>query len=71
MPANSPDPDTADARKAAASAWFESLRDRMCAAFEALEDSVEAPNDGAGPRQQAGPLRAHGVGHGGRAAAAG
>ena len=31
--------DTMDSQKAQASAWFETLRDRICAAFEALEDS--------------------------------
>lgn len=36
-------PTDLDARKAAAKAWFESLRDQICAAFEALED--EAPAD--------------------------
>ena len=35
-------------QKQAASAWFAELRDRMCAAFEALEDGVKAPNDAAG-----------------------
>ena len=29
-----------DDRKALASAWFETLRDRLCAAFEALEDAA-------------------------------
>ena len=27
-------------RKAAATAWFESLRDQICAAFEAIEDDL-------------------------------
>jgi coproporphyrinogen III oxidase len=31
-----------DARKARAKAWFESLRDQICAAFEALEDGLPA-----------------------------
>ena len=31
--------DTMDDQKAQASAWFETLRDRICAAFEALEDT--------------------------------
>lgn len=34
---------TADDRKGQASSWFASLRDRICAAFEALED--DAPHD--------------------------
>jgi coproporphyrinogen III oxidase len=36
-----PTPAILDARKTRARAWFESLRDQICAAFEALED--EAP----------------------------
>lgn len=36
------DPDDAETRKARAAAWFETLRDEICAAFEALEDSQHA-----------------------------
>jgi coproporphyrinogen III oxidase len=37
-------PDAAvEARKDAARRWFEALRDRLCAAFEALEDEVDQP----------------------------
>jgi coproporphyrinogen III oxidase len=36
----SPLPPDVDARKAAMKAWYESLRDRICAAFEALEDEI-------------------------------
>ena len=31
-----------EARKARARAWFEALRDRICAAFEAIEDALPA-----------------------------
>jgi coproporphyrinogen III oxidase len=31
-----------DSEKARASAWFETLRDRVCAAFEALEDKLDS-----------------------------
>ncbi len=37
-----------DNKKETASVWFRELRDRMCAAFEALEDQVEGPNETVG-----------------------
>jgi coproporphyrinogen III oxidase len=37
-----PDPATLEARKGSASAWFERLRDDICAAFEAIEDALPA-----------------------------
>ncbi len=37
-----PDAATLDARKARARAWFEALRDDICAAFEAIEDALPA-----------------------------
>ena len=37
-----PDATTFDARKARARAWFEALRDDICAAFEAIEDALPA-----------------------------
>ncbi|MBI3453263.1 MAG: oxygen-dependent coproporphyrinogen oxidase [Rhodospirillales bacterium] len=36
----------ANTRKAEAKAWFETLRDRICAAFEAIEDDTRGPNAG-------------------------
>ena len=36
-------------RKARAAAWFAELRDRLCAAFERLEDEVGPPNDSGAP----------------------
>ena len=38
-----------DQRKSAAEAWFEELRDAICAAFESCEDDVPAPNDTGAP----------------------
>ncbi len=38
-----------DERKARASAWFESLRDRLCAAFEAIEAEFDGPGGEAPP----------------------
>ena len=35
-----PDQDTIDRHKATAAAWFETLRDQICAAFEAIEDDL-------------------------------
>jgi coproporphyrinogen III oxidase len=40
MSASLPDATTLEHRKAAARAWFEHLRDELCAAFEALEDAL-------------------------------
>jgi coproporphyrinogen III oxidase len=37
-----PDPATLEARKARARAWFEQLRDDICAAFEAIEHALPA-----------------------------
>jgi coproporphyrinogen III oxidase len=44
-PAASPLPDSAtlERRKTQVKAWFETLRDDICAAFEALEDAAPAP----------------------------
>jgi len=39
---NKPDSSDQDARREAARTWFESLRDRICTAFEALEDEADS-----------------------------
>ncbi len=38
-----PAPEELDRRKATARAWFERLRDDICAAFEAIEDEATGP----------------------------
>ena len=59
MTAPLPDAATLEARKDRARAWFERLRDDICAAFEALEDALPA---GAPLSDRARrPLRAHAV----------
>ena len=32
-----------EAQRTTARAWFETLRDRICAAFEAIEDAYDGP----------------------------
>ncbi|MFV3131393.1 oxygen-dependent coproporphyrinogen oxidase [Niveispirillum sp. KHB5.9] len=50
MPTPLPSPETLADRKAQARAWFESLRDRICAAFETLEDDLASgPHAGLPP----------------------
>ena len=44
--------DATEDRKAAAESWFDDLRDRICAAFEALEDALEGAERPAGRFQR-------------------
>ena len=44
------DTGTLDQRKTIASAWFESLRNDICAALEQLEDSAPGPQYGGSGR---------------------
>ncbi len=44
--------DATENRKAAAESWFNDLRDRICAAFEALEDALEGAERPAGRFQR-------------------
>lgn len=43
MPADTASPASSEIRKARAAAWFTELRDRICAAFEAVEDAYDGP----------------------------
>ena len=58
-----PDAATVQRRKDEARAWFESLRDRICAAFEKIEDELTGTHS----ELRARPLRAQGVAARGRA----
>ena len=40
---------TIEDQKSRATAWFQELRDMICAAFERLEDEVGAPNNEGAP----------------------
>src|ERR1700742_1100018 len=53
-----PDPAALEQRKDSVRAWFEGLRDRICAAFERLEDELSgAPGDQAPGRFERTPWR--------------
>ena len=50
---DTPSDNDIDARKTEARAWFESLQDRLIAAFEALEDAETSPKVGSAERRDA------------------
>jgi coproporphyrinogen III oxidase len=60
-------PDDIEDKKATARAWFEELRDRICAAFEAIEDRLDGPQSSwaAGRFEKSDWLRDVGKGGGG------
>ena len=55
---NAPDSDQLEKRKASVRAWFERLRDEICAALQTLEDDLPARF----ATVRGGPVRAHALG---------